>query len=311
MVVLCIVAIGLTCLIGYRASMSGQHLFTLGFGALFAGFLFESFRIADHWTDVIDKFIGTYAVSLLAFLPGKREHGYDLDTHIAIWPYFFIGAFAIATTIFDNDKITAKLTEGITLLLSLSMIYWVLDYGIMDVTNWFRITLLVIVLFFSGYSILNAFTALGLSGANRLILSIWSTIVVVAFATDNILKVFQSNIESSKYLSEGVMIGIQYFLLGVSGVYITQNVLLLVRFLPDKNSNYRTKVSDNIADHLLRYSEDQVHIGSSLFCFGYCAVLFGLNFTFHFLPRHTMIWLVVFTFPVVLSLIHRLTGQKQ
>jgi len=310
------VGLALTIYIGYRASISDRKLFSVSLIAIFAGLLFESFRISGNWKIVVFTFIGAYFFSLLVFLPIEEEHGYgyDFESHIQSWPYVFIFFYALAFTIFYKDKVTAKLTEGITLLQSLSLVYWTIDYGFTNYDNWLTITLLIIAYLLSAFAILNAVTYLYLSKTIRLILSIWSSVIMFAFAIDNIVRVFNNpGIENSKYLSEGLYIGLQYFLLGVSAVYIMQNYRLLAAFLPSRDgSNYKNNLKENKKDHLDRYSDKQVFIGHSLLCILYAVTVYGLNYKYQVLPRHTMIWLVFLTFPLILQLINilNLNGQK-
>jgi Na+-transporting NADH:ubiquinone oxidoreductase subunit NqrB len=124
-IVVGIIALLLTFYIGYRASISDRKLFSVSLLALFAGLLFESFRDSANWKTVLSIFVGSYFFSLLNFLPGKREHNYVFENHIESWPYFFIFFYTLAFAIFHKDRVTAKLTEGITLLLSLSLVYWI------------------------------------------------------------------------------------------------------------------------------------------------------------------------------------------
>ena len=60
-----------------------------------------------------------------------------------------------------------------------------------------------------------------------------------AFAIDNIIRVFGNPEIQNLYLSDGLYISLQYFLLGVSSVYVMQNYMLLIAFFPSKNGNYR------------------------------------------------------------------------
>ena len=125
-----------------------------------------------------------------------------------------------------------------------------------------------------------------------------------SFAIDNIISVFSNpDIESSKYLSDGLYIGIQYFLLGVSAVYIMQNCMLLAAFLPSKNSNYRQDLKETKKDHIERYSDEQVNIGQSIFGIVFTSTIYWLNYKFQILPRHTMIWLLFLTFPLIIEVI--------
>lgn len=301
----------LTIYIGYRASISDRKLFSVSLIALFGGLLFESFKVSDNWKTVVGIFVGTYLLSFLGFLPGKHEYIYNFENHIEMWPYFFIFIFALLFGIVHKDKVTAKLTEGITLLLSISLIYWALDYGFINYHNWFSISLLVIGLLLSIFSIINALTFIHLSRTNRLTLSIWSTVIMFAFAIDNIIHVFSNPEIESSYLADGLYIGLQYFLLGVSAVYIMQNYMLLAAFLPSKNGNYKADLKENKKDHIERYSDEQVNIGQSLFCILFSGTVYWLNYNFQILPTHTMIWLVFVTFPFLLHLITLFNGQKK
>lgn len=305
-----VIGFALTIYIAYRTSLSDRKLFSISLLALFGGLLFESFRVSNNWKTVTAIFVGSYLFSLLSFLPGKREQHYNFENHIQNWPYFFLFFFALAFAIFYKDKVTAKLTEGITLLLSVSFIYWTIDYGFTNYNNWFSIFLLSIAFVFTAFSILNALTNLQLSKGVRLTLSIWSAIILFAFAIDNIIRVFSNPDIESSYLTDGLHIGLQYFLLGVSAVYIMQNYILLSGFLPSKNGNYRNDLRETKKDHIDRYSDYQVSIGHSLFCLLFAGTIFWLNYSYQILPRHTMIWLVIVTFPLLLNISNIVSGRK-
>jgi hypothetical protein len=297
-----VIGLLLTFYIGYRASVSDRKLFSVSLLALFAGLLFESYRVSNNWKTVILIFVGSYFFSLLNFLPGKREHTYIFENHIESWPYSFIFFYALAFAISHKERVTVKLTEGITLLLSLSLVYWTIDYGFTNYRNWFAYSILTIAFLLAAFSILNAFTNLHLSKTTRLTLSVWSTVIMFVFAVDNIFRVFNNPDIESSYLSDGLYIGLQFFLLGVSAVYIMQNYMLLAAFIPSKHGNYRRDLKENNKDHIDRYSDEQVYFGHSLLCIIYVGIVYGLNYKYQILPRHTMIWLVFLTFPLILRL---------
>ncbi len=310
-IVIGVIGLLLTLYIGYRASISDRKLFSVSLLALFSGLLFESIRVSGSWKTVAGIFAGTYLFSLIAFLPGKREQVYNFENHIEMWPYFFLFIFAIFFGIAYKDRVTAKLTEGVTLLLSLSLVYWTVDYGFTNYHNWFAYTLLTISFFMTVFSIINALTNLHLSRTTRLTLSVWSTVIMFAFAVDNIFRVFDNPDIESTYLSYGLYIGLQFFLLGVSAVYIMQNYMLLAAFLPSKNGNYRRDLKENKKDHIDRFSDEQVLTGHSILCILYTLTFYGLNYKYQILPRHTMIWLVFLTFPLFLRLIDLIVyGRK-
>lgn len=304
------IGLALTVYIAYRASISDRKLFSVSLIALFAGLLFESFRVTDNAIKVIGVFVGAYLFSLFGFLPWKHEHIYDFENHIELWPYVFIFIYTLFYAIAHKNRVTTKLTEGVTLLLSISIIYWAFDYGFMNYHNWLAISLVIIGLLFSLFSIINALTHIHLSRTNRLTLSVWSTVIMFLFAIENIIRVVSNpDIESTIYLSDGLYIGIQYFLLGVSAVYIMQNYLLLEAFLPNKNGNYKHDLKENKKEHISRYSDEQVSIGQSLFCIFFTSTVYWINYKFQILPRHTMIWLVFLIFPMILYVINLINKQ--
>lgn len=312
LLIVAFIAVLLTASIAYRASVSDRNLFSINLLALLAGLLFESFRISDNWKTVAGIFILTYLFSLLTFMPGKNEDIYNFDDHIEFWPYAFIFIYSIFFGSTHFDRVLLKITEGITLVFSISFIYWIIDYGFMNSHSWVTITLMIIGILFSLYSIINSLTNIKLSETNRLILSIWTTIIMFTFAIDNIIYVFSySDIESSEYLTEGMYFGIQYFLLGISSVYIMRNFMLLVRFLPPKNGNYLEELKENKEDHIKRYSEKQVNIMDSLICIIFTISIYWLNYSLQILPRNTAIWLVILVFPFIIYLINLFTGQKK
>lgn len=289
-----------------RISLAEHRIFSISFLAILAGVLFESFRITDNWKTVIYIFIGASFLSLVSFLPGKHESNYVFENHLEAWPYFFLFFFAFGSTIWHSDKTTVKLTEGITLIQSMAIIYWIFDYGIDNIDTLFTKVILAVALIFSIFSIFNALTFFVLSRSTRLTLSIWSSIVMLFFAVDNIYRVYQNeDIETSQYFSLGLYIGIQFFLLGVSSIYIIQNLIMLFGFLPGKNFVSRIRELQN--DHIERYSDEQVYILHSIICILVTGTLYCLNYHYHYLPRHTTIWLGFILFPIL----QRLTSLKR
>jgi hypothetical protein len=280
-----------------------RKIFSVSFLSLLAGLLIESFRVSNNWKKVVAIFVATFFFCLLSFSFGLLKPDYNNGNQDETWSYCFILLFALAFAIAHKSKVTIELTEGVTLLQSLAFIYWTTDYGLTNYHNWFVILLVSIGFLLSAFSIVNALTYTPLTKTKRLILSIWSTIMMLAFAIDNITRVFNNpDLESSEYISEGLYIGLQYFLLGVSAVYIMQNYILLISFLPNKNGNSKQDFEDNKQTHISRFSDKQVYWGHALFCILYAGLSYGLNYKYRILPRHTMIWLTFFTFPLILQL---------
>jgi hypothetical protein len=292
----------------YKISTSEHKTLSISYIALLIGVLFESFRISDNWKSVIYLFIGSLLFSLICFIPYKNEADYLFENHLKNWPYYFLIFFAVVSSIFNSEKTTIKLTEGLTLIQTISVIYWLLDYGIYNLDNWGTKISLVIILIFSIMSVFHSLSYHILTRTTRLILSIWSSIIMLLFATDNIYRVFNyGEIENSKYFSQSFYIGIQYFLLGVSSIYIIQNIIMLIGFFPGKgtffNAQYFKELRELKKEHIERYSEKQVNIFHSIFCILLTGTFYYLNYKYQYFPRHTTIWIGFILFPVFLKLV--------
>ena len=216
---------------------------------------------------------------------------------------------------FVKEKIIPKLTEGITLMQSISIIYWIIDFGLFETQNIFVLILLSIAMLFSLFSIFHAFTNFELTRTNRLTLSIWSTIIYVIFAVENILLVFENNqIENVNGITNVIYIALQYFLLGASGVYIVQSYLMLLGFLPGKgsffNSLYYKELKELKSDHIKRYSAEQINISHSFLCVLFLGLVFYANFVFNIVPKNIAIWIVFVSFPIILNLYEHIKNKK-
>ncbi|MFD3001268.1 hypothetical protein ACFS7Z_12910 [Pontibacter toksunensis] len=309
-----LLVLALVAYVGYRLHTSERRLIPISVLALIAGVIFESRRLSDKWAPVLLTALGAFVFSFLAFLPGKGELVYNFENHIETFPYWFIITFAFISVAFHGYKTIPKLTEGITLLQSLAIFYWVIDYGFIEINNLFLKSLMVIGLIFSLYSVFHAFTHANLSRTNRLVLSVWSSLIMMLFSIDNIYRVFQNEqIENSGNITNGFYTGLQFFLLGVSCIYIIQNLLMVAGFLPGKGTFFNTQYFRDLqnlkSDHIKRYSDRQVSILHSFFCVLFAGTIFGLNYHYQILPRHTTIWIAFVTFPIVLFFLNSITRR--
>jgi hypothetical protein len=272
----------------------GKRLIPISVLALIAGVLFEGKRVSEKWSTVFGITLVSLLFSLLALLPGKRESDYHFSNHIQMWPYWFIVFFAIFCVITQGDKVVPRFTEGITLLQSIAVTYWVIDYGFFNVEGYFIKTLMGIGVIFSLYSVFHAFTYVALTRGARLTLSLWSSLIMALFAIDNVYRVYQNEqIENTAEISHAAYIALQFFLLGISTIYIIQNMMMLIGFLPGKgtffNAAYFRDVRELKNNHINRYSDRQVSIGYSLLCAFFASAVFGLNYYYQILPRHLAI----------------------
>jgi len=304
----------LTFLIAVRIQSSDRHLIPLSVFALLAGLFYEARRLYEKWTTLLGAAFFSFAFSFLGFLPGKHEDVYMLENHIQMWPYFFIFLFVIITISFNEAKIIPRLTEGITLLQSIAVVYWVIDLHLYEMNSIIVKILMGIGLLFSAFTLFNAFTPFILSRTNRLILSIWSCIIMVLFAADNIYRTYQNNqIEATGNLTDALIIGLQFFLLGISSIYVVQNLFMLFGFLPERdtffNARYLKELKELKNEHIKRYSNEQVTVIHSFLSIAITGAIFYLNYYFQILPRNLAILSVFVVFPYLLNIIDFMTAQ--
>lgn len=294
-----LILIPLIIYIFYRIWTSQSRLIPISIIAIIIGAIIENKRLIEKWSTVLNIALFSFIFSFLCFMPGKHETNYVIDNHIQIWPYVFLFFFVIISIGFNKDKIIPRLSEGVTLIMSIAIIYWILDHGYFNTTSAFLKTTMIIGFSIVGFSIINAFLNIKLTKPLRLFLSIWSSIIMALLAIDNIYTVYQAEqIEESEFLLDKAIIGLEYFLLGICSVYIVQNILMILGFLPDKhrffNKEYFKDLDELKKDHINRYSDNQSKILLSLICLLLSGIFFFFNYNWNFLPRNTAIWIVFF-----------------
>ncbi len=306
----------------YIHKSSGTHLVSLQILALIAGVIFESKRISNKWTTSV--FIGILSFififllgSFLCSIVNESECGFEfiLNRSLVFWPFIFFVFYVIYSRIFNERNITPKLTEGITLFLSIAMIYWVVDNGFINFDNIISQTLMVIGISFSLFSFFHAFTKTHLSDRNKFILSIWSSIIMMFFAIDNLNSIYENrNTANSDDILQGIYVAIQYFLLGVSSIYMIQNFMMLIGFVPRWkrffNSRYFEELRELKDEHIDRYSDQQVPLIHSLICIVFIGTVFFLNYYYQTVPKQFLIWISFVIFPFIISIFNYLIGKK-
>lgn len=283
----------------YRISTSTNRLIPISAIALIAGAIIESKILSQKWSTVLYSALFSFVLSFLWFLPGKHETIYIFENHIVGWPYGFLFIFVILTVAFNKDKLIPKLSEGITLLMSIAIVYWIIDHGFYNTSSAFLKTIMIIGFIIAGFSIINSFVNIPLTKSFRLFLSLWSSIIMALLAIDNIYNIYQNGqIEDSIFFLDKLLIGLQYFLLGVCSIYIAQNIMMIIGFLPDKNRFFNKEYYKDLKvltnDHVNRYSDKQSNLILSSICLIIASLFFMLNFNYDLMPRNTAIWLVFF-----------------
>jgi hypothetical protein len=304
LIALVVLALTATTYITYRLYRSDHQLISISFFALFAGLLFECRRLTKKWSDILPIMFWSWIISFLTFLPGKREDVYVLENHIVTWPYVFLTLFIFGYIIFFKEKVTFKLSEGFTLLQTIAVIYWFVDIGFADTGSLFSFSIMLLGLLCSLYAAFHAFTYTHLTSTHRLWLSIWSSIVMLLFSVENIYITFSlTPIENTNQITQSAYVALQYFLLGISSIYMMQNCSMLIQFLPSRyhffNAAYFRIVRETKEEHIERYSDQQVRRWHSLLVVAILSSCFILNYYYSLMPRHLAIWCGFIVLPLL------------
>ena len=97
-----------------------------------------------------------------------------------------------------------------------------------------------------------------------------------------------------------MILSIQYFFLGTSAIYLFQNMMLLMAFIPSKYS--RTYVQDfkeAAQSHIDRFSDTHMSLVQASLCLVISALAYTLNVYFDLINPNLMIWLVIFICPMI------------
>lgn len=301
LIVVTILSLLITIIIDQNTPIDHRKLMRISLISLFLGLLVENYRITKDWLSLLNVFVGTYFLSLTWFLFNRKL---KIEQIIESWPFFFIGIFLLISLILYSEKLTQKLTEGFTLLLSLAFIYWLIEKGIFNFNTFLNSILTLLTVFFSGFSIFNSLSYVELNKSRRLWLSVWTTIIILVISIDNAISVLKNTYNDYIPIYENLFLVLQYFLLGISSVYTAQNLNLIYSLL-DKDTRRKAK-----RHHTQRYSETQVSIRDSVFCILFSGMTYFLNYYFNILPKNLMIWSVIFVFPILLSLIKNIKHKN-
>ena len=301
-VVLFLIIVPLLSYIVYRIQASEQNLISYGVLFIVAGVIFEGRRLSESWKHLLFNLLAAFAFSFFAFLPGKGN--YDFDHRITTWPYYFLFIFILIAMTIHEDKVTKKLDEGMTLIQSTAVVYWIFSEEVFIEQNIFFMVISILGVMFALFSYVHAFTYIKLDDLNRFLLSLGSSLIMLLFSADYTYSIFTAeNTETAATMNDLIYGYVQYFLLGVSGIYAVHNLYMVLAFFPSKehffDKHYFQEIKELKNLHVSRYSKSQIKISSSLLFLLFSGLVFVLNFNYQIVSNHTAIWILFVSFPAI------------
>jgi hypothetical protein len=275
-------------------------------GALVAGVVFENRRLATDWTTILIKIVAALLIAaLLAFLPEIGSDDFDVEHSIMAAAYIFVVLFVLISFFYHAERIVPPLGEGITLLHSISLLYWILASQSVDGNETIVTIGVSLAVVYSAISIFHAFSDMELNAHWRLLLSIWSCMVMLVFGFDHVVAVLGADVEQAS-LGRILVQLVQYFVLGVSLIYIVQNLYMLIVYLPRRGGAYNKEQMQEIREmnqtHINRYSPDQIKRSDAILALVITSGIYTWNYFQRVLPAQTLVWLLLWTFPMLIAL---------
>jgi hypothetical protein len=279
-----------------------QRLIPFYFISLYIGIFYSSYMLTKQTDSIILCTIIAYYASFLTFIP-KLNAEYNLDSRITTWPYVFLFIYLAIITIQFKNKTMPKISEGLSFLFSISLLYWLYDLNKWSLATAFATPLRLIITLYVGFAVLHAFTQFKLNPVTRFILSLGTSLIVISLAIHNILALYQrGDLLQQTTLLEEMSIAIQYFLLGTSSIFLFMNVMLIIQFLPNKYTrNYINDLKEVYNDHIERFSQSQLTIFEALLALIITTPLFYLNHHYQWFPATTMIWMIFIILPLIIN----------
>ncbi len=292
----------------YRIFSSKEITYHFHILPIFLGLIYQSYRITKSPKTISIALFFSFLLSFLTLFPGKKESNYNLNEHLENWPYFLIGVYILIIITFLYKKITPKLTEGVTLLLTFSINYWIFENGYYHTDNPLIITLLVVNLAFSLFSVIHVFTHIKLNKPSRFILSFWSTIISIVLSSNNFYSIFNNdNLEIARNFEDGILPFFSFFLLGISSIYFAQNLVMILAYFPGKE--YLDTIYAMTDYHISRFSDQQVYLFDSILVSLITISTFYFNFRYHYFSVNITIWGLMLLTPIYLKIINTVTGK--
>lgn len=277
---------------------------------LLAGLIFEFKTICERWDKVMLTACLSFSFSFIAFFPIKEI---GVENCLRIWPFMICAAFGVITVFSYREKSSIKLTEGITFMQCLAIIYWLINELTTANHHNALYVLLGVVLICFAFTAFHAFSYAKLTDRTRFLLSFWSAIIMTFFASLNIYTVYK--MQQIATGTDVILTLFQHLFLGISSVYIIQNIYLIVSYIPTENWNemkrYKKNRKNITAFHISRFSDKQVRRTHAAICFIACGLLFGINYLLDFVPANLTIWIAFLLVPLLLDAVENRYAKQQ
>jgi hypothetical protein len=277
----------------YHIFQTERTLISWATMAMMIGLIFESMRLGSFSKKIIFELLLAYAASFIVFIPMSIDE-YNFVSRIATWPAVFFGAYALTSMVLFRDRIIPKINMTYTAVCLLAFVYYVYEW------NWF----------FDDYWLFQglAFLAMGialfvlvlsmqpgvLSQRIRLMLSVFSALLMVFFAAEFAIELYTSTLYAREVSwLEKLNLFVPYFVLGMGLVYTLQNIFLIIDFNYWGDGDHVQHARSVAELHLKRYDPMKPSLFRLLATLALVTGVLSLNHIFDFVAKQTAVWIVL------------------
>ena len=290
--VLCIIALVETAALAIAILVSGRTFVPLTLLGLALGLSVEFKRLTGSWAILAWTLVMAYAGSFLIYLVKFSETGLSLQ-ELILKQHIAFCVIVIVVALIKNPKgATTPLNSTVTLLQSACVTYLFLESPAWPLHDGFMKLLAYIGFAAVFFTLLQAFVASRLLRPVRFLLSLWSTFLMFVFAIINLVGLLEGpDMGMAGTAASRLLETLDYFLFGISAIYIGQNLMMAVQLFPTEDVPFTESLREAYNDHVARYYDARPHRLFLLLLLAACIALFRLNHHYGFLPPITLVWL--------------------
>lgn len=302
-----------------RVYFSGFKNFYYPIFPICLGILLQSFKYNISIKENIENFkacmvVATYITApflvLILFSLFKIELTDFLgiiDLYAAFFPIILFAFYVIILVDHAGKEFAVKFSEGLTFLKSLSLIYYAIEMDLFSYSGFFANVFIALGIFLILLSIVSAFTYIKITNNLKVILSVWSTLILLLFTFNHISSLFSS----FNSLQLNPMLVLDFFILGSSAVFIAQNIDALLYYYPENTeffSKYHFKQIEKAnRKQMERYKDEQVRIIDSFICLIIASTFYSLNYILKIFSAQSAIWISLLFIPNVIDFKNRIS----
>jgi hypothetical protein len=294
----------------YQIFQTERTLISWATMAMMIGLIFESMRLGSFTKKIIFELLLAYLASFIVFIPVSVDE-YDFVSKISTWPAVFFGAYALTSMVLFKDRIIPKINMTYTAVCLLAFMYYVYEWNWFSDDYWLFQGLAFLALGITLFVLVLSIRPGALTQRIRLILSVFSALLMIFFAAEFALELYLST-QYAREVSwlEKLNLFVPYFVLGMGLVYTLQNIFLIIDFNYWGDGDHVQHARTVAALHLKRYDPMKP---SLLRLFAPLALVAGIltsNHIFDFVAKQTAVWIVLILVTSVDQYMYRLEKQS-